>query len=184
METPENVAITEKCLGRKNVTFAVRNTSIMTKHLCYWLLLTATLLALAPSAYAQYAPVQEVTSTKEYKMAKTTMVSGIVVAGIGATAWLGGNVVCVIEQNRYTNAHATSGSIEEIYNLNKEAKKQPGYKTGQALEIGGYATMLLGGGLALIGGLKMKKLKNAAGETVATIDCGPSMTGLSLALRF
>jgi len=147
---------------------------------CVLLLLSSVI------ALAQYAdnPTIDVTTTREYKMANTAFYGGIITAGVGAIAWLGGNVVCVIEQNKYTNNHSTTGTVEEIYNLNQEAKQQPAYKTGEAFEIGGFVTMLAGAGIAWFGSSRMKKIKNAAGQTVATIGYAPTENGIAIAMRF
>ena len=137
-------------------------------------------------AWGQYADFQstDVTSTKEYKVANTAYYSGITVAAVGAAVCLGGNVICMIEQNKYTNSHPVSGSVEEIYKLNQEARLQPAYKTGEAMEIGGFVGMLAGAGVAWFGRHKMKKLKNASGQTVATMGYAPTPGGLALTLRF
>lgn len=137
-------------------------------------------------ALGQYAnnPTIDVTTTKEYKLANTAFYGGIITASVGAAAWLGGNVVCMIEQNKYTNSHSTTGTVEEIYNLNQEAKQQPAYKTGEAFEIGGFVTMLAGAGIAWFGGSRMKKIKNAAGQTVATVGAYPTGNGIAIAMRF
>ena len=147
---------------------------------CVLLLLSSVI------ALAQYAdnPTIDVTTTREYKMANTAFYGGIITAGVGAIAWLGGNVVCVIEQNKYTNNHSTTGTVEEIYNLNQEAKQRPAYKTGEAFEIGGFVTMLAGAGIAWFGSSRMKKIKNAAGQTVATIGYAPTENGIAIAMRF
>ena len=147
---------------------------------CVLLLLSSVI------ALAQYAdnPTIDVTTTRGYKMANTAFYGGIITAGVGAIAWLGGNVVCVIEQNKYTNNHSTTGTVEEIYNLNQEAKQQPAYKTGEAFEIGGFVTMLAGAGIAWFGSSRMKKIKNAAGQTVATIGYAPTENGIAIAMRF
>lgn len=151
------------------------------------IVLTLVLLLLSSvMALGQYAnkPTTDVTTTREYKMANTALYGGVITAGVGAIAWLGGNVVCMIEQNKYTNSHSTTGTVEEIYNLNQEAKQQPAYKTGEAFEIGGFVTMLAGAGVAWFGNSRMKKIKNAAGQTVATIGYAPTGNGMALALRF
>ena len=147
---------------------------------CVLLLLSSVIVL------AQYAdnPTIDVTTTREYKMANTAFYGGIITAGVGAIAWLGGNVVCVIEQNKYTNNHSTTGTVEEIYNLNQEAKQQPAYKTGEAFEIGGFVTMLAGAGIAWFGSSRMKTIKNAAGQTVATIGYAPTENGIAIAMRF
>ena len=68
---------------------------------------------------------------------------------------------------------------EEIIRLAKRA-----YKKGEAMEIGGFAGMLAGAGVAWLGRHKMNKLKNASGQTVATIEYAPTPVGLALALNF
>jgi len=137
-------------------------------------------------SFAQYANpgYGDVTKTTEYKIANTAYYGGLVVAGVGTAAWLVGNVICTIELNKYTNSHTTSGTVEEIYSLNQEAKQQPEYKKGEALEIGGYVSMLAGAGIALLGRHKVKKLKNAAGQTAAVLDYGLADNGIVLALNF
>ena len=89
-----------------------------------------------------------------------------------------------MNKKKYTNSHSTTGTVEEIYNLNQEAKQQPAYKTGQGFEIGGFVTMLAGAGIAWFGGSRMKKIKNAAGQTVATIEYAPTENGIVIAMRF
>ena len=151
------------------------------------IVLTLVLLLLSSVvALGQYAnnPTTDVTTTREYKMANTALYGGVITAGVGAIAWLGGNVVCMVEQNKYTNSHSTTGTIEEIYNLNQEAKQQPAYKTGEAFEIGGFVTMLAGAGIAWFGNSRIKKIKNASGQTVATVGYVPTENGIALALKF
>ena len=151
------------------------------------IVLTLVLLLLSSvMALGQYAntPTTDVTTTREYKMANTALYGGVITAGVGAIAWLGGNVVCMVEQNKYTNSHSTTGTIEEIYKLNQEAKKQPVYKTGEAFEIGGFVTMLAGAGIAWFGNSRIKKIKNASGQTVATVGYVPTENGIALALKF
>ena len=151
------------------------------------IVLTLVLLLLSSvMALGQYAnnPTTDVTTTREYKMANTALYGGVITAGVGAIAWLGGNVVCMIEQNKYTNSHSTTGTVEEIYNLNQEAKQQPAYKTGEAFEIGGFVTMLAGAGVAWFGNSRIKKIKNASGQTVAAIGYASTGNGIAIAMRF
>ena len=151
------------------------------------IVLTLVLLLLSSvMALGQYAntATTDVTTTREYKMANTALYGGVITAGVGAIAWLGGNVVCMIEQNKYTNSHSTTGTIEEIYNLNQVAKKQPAYKTGEAFEIGGFLTMLAGAGVAWFGNSRIKKIKNASGQTVAAIGYSPTVNGIAIEMRF
>ena len=95
--------------------------------------------------------MNDVENSTEYKTAKTAYYSGLIVAGAGIATWLGGSAICTIELNKYTNNNTSSGSAEEIYSLNQEAKKQPAYQRGEAMEIGGYVGMLAGIGAALWG---------------------------------
>ena len=150
----------------------------------------AALLSTAFVAFGQYAPqeeqpvVEDVTLSKAYKSAKGVMIGGIVVAGVGLTTNLVGNVVCVIEQNKYTNSRYTQGGIEEYARLSQEAKQQPGYKTGVILEGVGFGVMLVGGGLIWYGAAKMKKIRNSSGKTVSTLDYGLSPYGAGLTFAF
>lgn len=89
--------------------------------------------------------------------------------------------MCTVVENRYINSHNTSGSVEEIYDLKQEAKKQSNYKTGQAVEISGYVMVLAGAGTIWIGQSKIKKLNNA---TNATLSYGVNGAGVALALKF
>lgn len=147
------------------------------------LLIIVMLLSSAAVSFAQYAakPTEEVTLDKQYKIANNTRTAGIVVASTGAAAWLCGSVMCTVAENRYINSHNTSGSVEEIYDLKQEAKKQSNYKTGQAVEISGYVMLLAGAGTIWIGQSKIKKLNNA---TNATLSYGVNGAGVALALKF
>ena len=80
--------------------------------------------------------------------------------------------------------NTTSGTMEEIYNLNQEAKQQPAYKRGEALEIGGFVGLLAGAGISWLGRRKMNTLKNASGQIVATFEYAPVPNGIALALKF
>ena len=115
---------------------------------------------------------------KQFKIAKNTRTAGIVVASTGAAAWLCGSVMCTVAENRYINSHNTSGSVEEIYDLKQEAKKQSNYKAGQTVEIVGFVTMLAGAGTIWVGQSKIKKLNNA------TLSYGVNGAGVALALKF
>ena len=138
--------------------------------------------------YGQFLPTQvetqDVTLTKEYKAAKSTFIGGLVIAGVGTLANLAGNAICVIEQNRYTNSHSSSGSVDEILRLNQEAKQQPAYKKGQVWEIAGFAGILVGGGISWYGGSKMRKIRNSNGNTSAIIDYDINPFLISLAVSF
>ena len=138
--------------------------------------------------YGQFLPTQvetqDVTLTKEYKAAKSTFIGGLVIAGVGTLANLAGNAICVIEQNRYTNSHSSSGSVDEILRLNQEAKQQPAYKKGQVWEIAGFAGILVGGGISWYGGSKMRKIRNSNGNTSAIIDYDINPFVISLAVSF
>ena len=151
------------------------------------IIFSAILMLLFPMvAMGQYANYQnkDVTSTKEYKIAQATFYSGLAVTGVGAAVWIGGSVLCAVEQNIYTNSHMTTGTIEEILKLNQEAKQQQSYKRCEAIEIGGFVVMLAGAGVAFLGQQKRNELKSASGKTVAILEYGPTPNGLALALRF
>ena len=114
-------------------------------------------------------------------MAKTGI--GILIAsGVGITT---GNIICVVQENKYINANLQSGesafvsgsyvtgsnsNAEKILALRNEARQQPGYKTG--LIIGGvsFGTALVGATLLIIGGTNKRKIRNAAEETVALLS--------------
>ena len=147
------------------------------------LFIIVMLLSSAAVSFAQYAakPTEEVTLEKQFKIAKNTSTAGIVVASTGAAAWLCGSVMCTVAENRYINSHNTSGSVEEIYDLKQEAKKQSNYKTGQVVEISGYVMVLAGAGTIWIGQSKIKKLNNASN---ATLSYGVNGAGVALALKF
>lgn len=147
------------------------------------LLIIVMLLSSTVVSFAQYAtkPVEEVTLEQQFKIAKNTRTAGIVVASTGAAAWLCGSVMCTVAENRYINQYNTSGSVEEIYDLKQEAKKQSSYKAGQTVEIVGFVTMLAGAGTIWGGQSKIKKLNNA---TNATLSYGVNGAGVALALKF
>lgn len=71
------------------------------------------IISSASVAFGQYLPegdtlhvqVSDVTLSKEYRNAKSAFVSGLVVAGIGNLVNIAGNVICLIEQNRFVNSH-------------------------------------------------------------------------------
>ena len=44
--------------------------------------------------------------------------------------------------------------------------------------------MLAGAGIAWFGSSRMKKIKNAAGQTIATIGYAPTGNGIAIAMRF
>lgn len=144
------------------------------------------LLSSAAVSFAQYAtkPTEDVTLEKQLKNAKSTRTAGIVVASTGAAAWLCGSVMCIVAENRYINSHSTSGTVEEIYDLKQEAKKQSSYKTAQAVELSGFVIMLAGAGTIWIGQSKVKKLNNAMNSTTATLNYGLNGAGVALALKF
>lgn len=147
------------------------------------LLIIIMLLSSAAVSFAQYAarPAEDITLEKQFKIAENTRTAGIVVASTGAAAWLCGSVMCTVAENRYINSNSASGSIEEIYDLKQESRKQSSYKTGQTVEIAGYVMMLAGAGTIWLGQSKIKRLKNSA---VATLDYGVNGAGVALALKF
>ena len=48
----------------------------------------------------------------------------------------------------------------------------------------GAVAWLAGAGIAWFGSSRMKKIKNAAGQTVATIGYAPTENGIAIAMRF
>lgn len=118
---------------------------------------------------------------KKYTNLKKAGVAGIVV--FGAT-WLAGNVVCVVEQNRYANDLWDGESAEEYARLSREARQQHSYKVGEAMEIVGFLGAGVSAFLTARYGKKARKIRDSLGNEVASLgmDFGP--TGLSLSLTF
>ena len=145
-------------------------------------LLFAILLCIPTSA--QLAMPADYDLSADYnkcmKLKKAGM-AGIVVFG---TTWLAGNVVCVMEQNRYANERWDGNDAMEYARLSNEAKNQPAYKRGVALEAIG----LVGTGLSIFVaakyGSKAKKIRDSQGNVIASLgmDMGPQ--GVSLSLTF
>ena len=149
-------------------------------------------------ANAQYAPAPDYTQTKEFKVADTMAKTGIgilIASGVGITT---GNIICVVQENKYINANLQSGesafvsgsyvtgsnsNAEKILALRNEARQQPGYKTGLIIEGVSFGTALVGATLLIIGGTNKRKIRNAAEETVALLsfNCIPGGAQLSLA---
>lgn len=157
-----------------------------------FLITIVLMLSSAGIAFGQYLPerdsteiqVPDITLSKEYKNAKAAFIGGLVVSGIGDLVVAAGSLVCVIEQNIYLNSNASSWTFEEIYRLNMLAKEQSAYKRGVYMELGGLAAMLIGGGIAAYGGVKMIKLRNSSGDTVACVKYGVNPSGIGLAVNF
>lgn len=135
-------------------------------------------------SHAQYVNGQNPNDLPGYKTAHSCYIGGLAVAGVSAAAWITGSVICVIEQNKYTNNNMKTGTVEEIVDLNNEAKQQPGYKTGQSIETAGFIGLLAGGITAAIFHGKMKKIQNSAGQTVATIGYGTTRYGMGFTYSF
>lgn len=155
-------------------------------------------LAFPLIANAQYAPAQDYTQSKEFKVADTMAKTGIgilIASGVGITT---GNIICVVQENKYINANLQSGesafvsgsyvtgsnsNAEKILALRNEARQQPGYKTGLIIEGVSFGTALVGATLLIIGGTNKRKIRNAAEETVALLsfNCIPGGAQLSLA---
>lgn len=144
------------------------------------------MLLSAPFVMAQYATAEagDVAMSQSFKTAKAIYNGGMITACVGTAVWLGGNVVCVVEQNKYTNSHSKTGDIDEILALNEEAKQQPGYRTGEILEKAGFAAALVGAGAAWYGYSRMKKIRNSSGQTVATVNYGLGGNGLAFTMNF
>ena len=123
-------------------------------------------LFLSTTAFAQYISTEkqeDVTLTKEYLQAEKNLKIGAAVLSVGGAVCLAGNVICIIERNTYANAHSKNGSPQEILELNAEAKKQPGYKTGEIMEIVGFASAIAGVVMVLQARGKKKKLTLSSG---------------------
>lgn len=118
---------------------------------------------------------------KKYTNLKKAGVAGIVVFG---TTWLAGNVICVVEQNRYANDLWDGESAEEFARLSREARQQHSYKVGEAMEIVGFVGTGVSVFLTAKYGKKARKIRDSLGNEVASLgmDFGP--TGMSLKLTF
>jgi len=148
-------------------------------------LLTSFLLILmSVSAFAQWATDADYSLSVDYKKytnLKKAGVAGIVVFG---TTWLAGNVVCVVEQNRYANDRWDGESAEEYARLSHEAKQQQAYKVGETMEIVGFLGAGVSAFLTSRYGKKARKIRDSLGNEVASLglDLGP--TGALLRLTF
>ena len=112
---------------------------------------------------------------------KKVGVAGIVV--FGAT-WLAGNVVCIAEQNRYANDRWDGQDLEEFVRLSSEAKNQPAYKRGVAMEAVGFIGTGVSVFIAAKYGKKARNIRDSQGNLVATLDMGLGPQGASLKLTF
>lgn len=142
------------------------------------------LVLLCVPTFAQYATSVDYNLSAEYKKynnIKKAGVAGIVVFG---TTWLAGNVVCVVEQNRYANDRWDGNDFEEYVRLSNEAKQQPGYKRGEVMEIVGFFGTGVSVFLTAMYGTKAKRIKNSSGETVALLGWDVNQQGLSLSMTF
>lgn len=134
--------------------------------------------------FAQYATNADYNLSAEYKKynnIKKAGVAGIVVFG---TTWLAGNVVCVVEQNRYANDRWDGNDLEEYVRLSNEAKQQPGYKRGEVMEVVGFLGTGVSVFLTAMYGTKAKRIKNSSGEIVAMLGWDLNPQGMSLSLTF
>ena len=134
--------------------------------------------------FAQYtagADYNLLAECKKYNNIKKAGVAGIVVFG---TTWLAGNVVCVVEQNRYANDRWDGNDFEEYVRLSNEAKQQPGYKRGEVMEIVGFFGTGVSVFLTAMYGTKAKRIKNSSGESVALLGWDLNPHGMSLNLTF
>ena len=142
------------------------------------------LVLLCVPTFAQYATSVDYNLSAEYKKynnIKKAGVAGIVVFG---TTWLAGNVVCVVEQNRYANDRWDGNDFEEYVRLSNEAKQQPGYKRGEVMEIVGFFGTGVSVFLTAMYGTKAKRIENSSGETVALLGWDLNPHGMSLNLTF
>ena len=141
-------------------------------------------ILLSVPTFAQQAMTTDYVLSAEYNKClklKKAGVTGIVVFG---TTWLAGNVVCVVEQNRYANEKWDGNDLMEYARLSNEAKNQPAYKRGVALEAIGFVGTGLSIFVAAKYGTKAKKIRDSQGKVVASLgmDLGPQ--GVSLSLTF
>lgn len=142
----------------------------------------AILLCIPTSA--QQAMATDYDLSAEYNKCmklKKAGVAGIVIFG---TTWLAGNVVCVMEQNRYANERWDGNDAMEYARLSNEAKNQPAYKRGVALEAIGFVGTGLSIFVAAKYGSKAKKIRDSQGNVVASLGMDLEPQGLSLSLTF
>lgn len=157
-------------------------------------------LAFPLIANAQYAPAQDYTQSKEFKVADSMAKTGIGILIASGVGMVTGGVICTVQENKYINEKLPGGGgtfvsgsyvsttgdnadFEKILALRNEARQQPGYKTGLVVEGVSFGTALVGATLLIIGGSQKKKIRNAAEKTVALLsfNCAPGGAQLSIA---
>ena len=157
-------------------------------------------LAFPLIANAQYAPAQDYTQSKEFKVADTMAKTGIGILIASGVGMVTGGVICTVQENKYINEKLPGGGgtfvsgsyvsttgdnadFEKILALRNEARQQPGYKTGLIIEGVSFGTALVGATLLIIGGSQKKKIRNAAEKTVALLsfNCVPGGAQFSIA---
>lgn len=148
---------------------------------------------------AQYAPAQDYTQSKEFKVADSMAKTGIGILIASGVGMVTGGVICTVQENKYINEKLPGGGgtfvsgsyvsttgdnadFEKILALRDEARQQPGYKTGLIIEGVSFGTALVGATLLIIGGSQKKKIRNAAEKTVALLsfNCAPGGAQLSI----
>ena len=142
------------------------------------------LIMLSVPTFSQQVVTTDYDLSAEYNKCvklKKAGVAGIVV--FGAT-WLAGNVVCIAEQNRYANDRWDGQDLEEFARLSSEAKNQPAYKRGVAMEAVGFIGTGVSVFIAAKYGKKARNIRDSQGNLVATLDMGLGPQGASLKLTF
>ena len=142
------------------------------------------LIMLSVPTFSQQVVTTDYDLSAEYNKCvklKKAGVAGIVV--FGAT-WLAGNVVCIAEQNRYANDRWDGEDLEEFARLSSEAKNQPAYKRGVAMEAVGFIGTGVSVFIAAKYGKKARNIRDSQGNLVATLDMGLGPQGASLKLTF
>ena len=134
--------------------------------------------------FAQQAVTADYNLSADYNKCmklKKAGVAGMVVFG---STWLAGNIVCMVEQNRYANARWDGNNLEEYARLTNEAKKQPAYKRGVAMEAVGFVGAGISAFVAAKYGKQAKSIRDSQGNVVASLglDMGPQ--GVSLSMTF
>ena len=142
------------------------------------------LVLLCVPTFAQYATGADYNLSAEYKKYNNIKKAGVAGAVVFGATWLAGEVICVVEQNRYANDRWDGNDIMEFARLSNEAKRQPAYIRGQVMETVGFLGTGVSVFLAVRYGIKANRIKNASGETVASLGWDLNPHGMSLNLTF
>lgn len=98
------------------------------------------------------------------------------------TTWLAESAVCVVDQNHYANERWDGNDVMEYARLSCEAKNQPAYVRGAALEAIGFVGTGLSIFLTAMYDTKARRNRDLKGNVLASLDMGPQ--GVSLSLTF